>query len=617
MSIVIEHLVKRYDDVPVVDDVSLEVQKSELFVMLGSSGSGKSTILRLIAGLLRADSGRVLLEGRDVTHATPQQRGTGFVFQNYSIFRDMTVAENIELGLRVRKVAPADRMRRRDELLDLVGLAGLGERRADELSGGQQQRVAIARALVYEPTVLLLDEPFGALDVKIRLQLRRTLKELQRRLKMTTILVTHDQEEAFDLADRVGVIDRGRLLEVGSPEDVYRRPRAPFTATFLGAGNILVARQEAGVLRLGAVALPIAAPPGGDQPSNVQLLIRPEQVVVSSSGPPPDCQQLGEGTIIERNFSGMSRRLRIRMPRFPRTRQVQPTIPFGEDAMLIDAVTSADTPAGDDHVWVGFRGCHIIEESHPQVLVVDDPTGPTTTLAVAKLLAASLGARASMLYVADRPEGADALRASAASRGREAGMGHVDARVRIGDPLEQLGIEQAERVYDVTVLSGTDRDGVNRLSRRVVGALDNLRNPLLVVKGTPAKFARLLVCTAAGEPGKADVAAGGRLARRLGASAALVYVIRPASRLSTAARDHLDRAKRALDAMDVPSEIKVREAPTPARGILEEIREGDYDLVIIGAHQARQRWIFRADNVSLQVCAGSSRSVLVLKDELD
>src|SRR6266542_4376425 len=204
MSIILEQVTKRFGSQWVVDNVSLEVADKELFVLLGSSGSGKSTILRMIAGLTQPTSGRILLHERDVSNLPPQQRGTGFVFQNYSIFRHMTVAENIEFGLKIRKVSADERARKRDELLDLVGLMGLGSRYASQLSGGQLQRVALARALAYEPSVLLLDEPFGALDVRIRGQLRRSLKEIQRRLNVATILVTHDQEEAFELADRIG-----------------------------------------------------------------------------------------------------------------------------------------------------------------------------------------------------------------------------------------------------------------------------------------------------------------------------------------------------------------------------------------------------------------------------
>ncbi|HET6315925.1 MAG TPA: ABC transporter ATP-binding protein, partial [Chloroflexota bacterium] len=233
MPIVIDHLSKRFGRQAVLDRVSLEVNDGELFVLLGASGSGKSTVLRLIAGLLPADEGRIVLHDKDVTDLPPQQRGTGFVFQNYSIFRHMSVADNIEFGLKIRRVPADQRAKKRDELLDLVGLMGLGSRYADQLSGGQLQRVALARALAYEPSVLLLDEPFGALDVRIRGQLRRSLKEIQRRLNVATILVTHDQEEAFELGDRIGVLERGRLLEVGEPEALYAKPKSLYVASFL------------------------------------------------------------------------------------------------------------------------------------------------------------------------------------------------------------------------------------------------------------------------------------------------------------------------------------------------------------------------------------------------
>ncbi|MBK9049346.1 MAG: ABC transporter ATP-binding protein [Chloroflexi bacterium] len=218
MSIILEKLTKRYDGYPVVNNVSLEIADGEFFVLLGSSGSGKTTILGMIAGLVGIDQGRILLHGRDVTYLPTQQRNVGFVFQNYALFQHMTVAENIEFGLRVRKVSAAARRQRRDELLELVGLSGLGNRLPRQISGGQQQRVALARALSHRPDVLLLDEPLGALDAKIRTELRRTLKTIQQELKVTTILVTHDQEEAFELADRAGVMSFGRLLEVGAPD---------------------------------------------------------------------------------------------------------------------------------------------------------------------------------------------------------------------------------------------------------------------------------------------------------------------------------------------------------------------------------------------------------------
>ena len=244
MSIVLEHLTKSYGGLSVVRDVSLEIGDGELCVFLGPSGSGKSTILRIVAGLTDSDSGRVLLHGRDVTRVPPQKRGVGFVFQHYALFRHMTIAENVEFALRVRRVAPAERAQRRDELLEMVGLGGYGTRRPDQLSGGQQQRVALARALAHRPEVLLLDEPFGALDARIRAEIRSTVRRIQRELGVTMIFVTHDQEEAFELADRIAVLNHGRLLERGSPRELYLHPSTEFTATFLGTANLVVAERS-------------------------------------------------------------------------------------------------------------------------------------------------------------------------------------------------------------------------------------------------------------------------------------------------------------------------------------------------------------------------------------
>ena len=217
MSITIDQVSKLYHGVPVVNDVTIEIRTGEFFVLLGPSGSGKSTLLRALAGLSHIDHGRIALHGRDVTELPARARGVGLVFQHYALFRHMTVADNIEFALRVRRMRAAERRRRRQELLGLVALEGYDDRYPSQLSGGQQQRVAVARALAHEPAVLLLDEPFGALDAKIRVELRETVRAVQRRLGMTTILVTHDQEEAFALADRIGVMQMGRLLEIGTP----------------------------------------------------------------------------------------------------------------------------------------------------------------------------------------------------------------------------------------------------------------------------------------------------------------------------------------------------------------------------------------------------------------
>src|SRR3954451_13528073 len=330
MSIRLDQLTKSFGGLRVVKSTSLEVEDSELFVLLGASGSGKSTILRLIAGLSTPDSGRIWLHGKDVTDLQPQERGIGFVFQNYSIFRHMSVAENIEFPLKIRKVVKAERERRREQLLDLVGLGGRGTRYASQFSGGQQQRVALARALVHEPSVLLLDEPFGALDVKIRGQLRRNLKEIQRQLGVTAILVTHDQEEAFELADRVGLMERGELLGVGEPEVLYARPRTVFGATFLGAGTVLVGRTRDGVARIGPLALPIPPEAEHEESERVRVLVRPEQVEIASRPPGDASHLLGKGVIVERSFLGALRRVRVRLPPIADTRQAAPAV-YGEE----------------------------------------------------------------------------------------------------------------------------------------------------------------------------------------------------------------------------------------------------------------------------------------------
>src|SRR5512142_1242019 len=298
MSIVLQDLVKQFGTSSVVDHVSVEIHDGELFVLLGPSGSGKSTILRLIAGLIEADGGRILLHGRDVTYLAPQQRNTGFVFQNYSLFRHMTVADNIEFGLSVRKVPKAQRAAKREELLALVGLGGMGDRLPRQLSGGQQQRVAVARALAFEPSVLLLDEPFGALDVKIREQLRQVLKDIQHTLHVTTILVTHDQEEAFELADRIGVIEKGRLLEVGPPAALYRSPQHEFVARFLGTANLLAGQHEDGRVNIGALRLSDAASYATPDPEGrLEVLFRPEDLEVAFTRQELTTPVLGQGIV--------------------------------------------------------------------------------------------------------------------------------------------------------------------------------------------------------------------------------------------------------------------------------------------------------------------------------
>jgi sulfate transport system ATP-binding protein len=226
---------KAYGSFLALDDVTLEVPAGSLTALLGPSGSGKSTLLRSVAGLEDLDAGSVVIGGRDVTGVPPQRRGIGFVFQHYAAFTHLTVRENVAFGLRIRRRPRAETARRVDELLGIVGLDGFAGRYPAQLSGGQRQRMALARALAVDPEVLLLDEPFGALDAQVRADLRRWLRRLHDEVHVTTVLVTHDQEEALDVADRIAVLNRGRVEQVGDPDALYERPANDFVLSFLGS----------------------------------------------------------------------------------------------------------------------------------------------------------------------------------------------------------------------------------------------------------------------------------------------------------------------------------------------------------------------------------------------
>jgi sulfate transport system ATP-binding protein len=239
MSIHVESISKRFGDAVALDDVSLEVPSGSLTALLGPSGGGKSTLLRIIAGLDTADAGTVRIEGEDLTNTPARSRGVGFCFQHYAPFRHLTVRRNVAFGLEIRRRPKADIKARVDELLELVGLAHLAERYPSQLSGGQRQRMALARALAIEPKVLLLDEPFGALDAQVRTQLRQWLRDLHDTLHVTTVLVTHDQEEAMEVADRLAIINQGRLEQVGTPAAMYDQPANEFVLTFLGPATRL------------------------------------------------------------------------------------------------------------------------------------------------------------------------------------------------------------------------------------------------------------------------------------------------------------------------------------------------------------------------------------------
>jgi sulfate transport system ATP-binding protein len=365
MSITLDQVTKRYQGMPVVNDVSLDIGDGEFFVLLGPSGSGKSTLLRAIAGLAGVDHGRISLHGRDVTHVSPRKRGVGLVFQNYALFRHMTVADNIEFALRVRWVKASERRKRRQELLRLVALEGMDERLPAQLSGGQQQRVAVARALAHKPEVLLLDEPFGALDAKIREELRRTIRQVQRELGITTVLVTHDQEEAFALADRIGVMNLGRLLELGRPHELYTRPATRFVATFLGAANLILARQTRDGIRFGKTPVNAAAagPLHGVKEHEVVAVVRPEEIEVAPTRDDLKSGYLARGSVEELVFTGALERMRIKIEN--RHDAAPLSNGNGSDSAFLEVTRTqheqrAFQISTGQHVAIGVRRIHIL-----------------------------------------------------------------------------------------------------------------------------------------------------------------------------------------------------------------------------------------------------------------
>jgi len=263
---------KRFGDTTAVDDISLEIHSGEFFSLLGPSGCGKTTLLRIIGGFEHPDSGRVVIQGRDVTGVTPQKRPTAMVFQNYALFPNMTVGENVAYGLRVRRVPKPEREQRVAEALHRVDLSTTSLRPVTQLSGGQQQRVALARAVVVEPALLLFDEPLSNLDVALREQTRRELKILQQHLGTTSLYVTHDQQEALALSDRIGVMRSGKLVQVGTPETLYREPDTAYVAEFLGGSNII---RDPGLCGLLA---------GIEQRPGHVLAVRPEHLRPAGKG---------------------------------------------------------------------------------------------------------------------------------------------------------------------------------------------------------------------------------------------------------------------------------------------------------------------------------------------
>jgi putative spermidine/putrescine transport system ATP-binding protein len=311
-DLVLSSLRKTYGQTVAVDDVSLRVAEGELVALLGPSGCGKTTTLRMIAGFIEPTAGRIMIGGRDVTHLPPHRRDTGMVFQSYALFPHMTVAQNVAFGLEMRKVARAEAERRVADALSLVRLGHLGDRLPRQLSGGQQQRVALARALVVNPGVFLLDEPLSNLDAKLRLEVRVEIRELQRRLGLTTVFVTHDQEEALTLADRLVVMANGVVQQVGTPEELYESPANLFVAGFIGRSNVLQGRLVAPGRFESRGGLAVAVATDGRAPGAAALAIRPERLALAAPDaalPPGINRATGRLTLV--TYLGASTEYRV------------------------------------------------------------------------------------------------------------------------------------------------------------------------------------------------------------------------------------------------------------------------------------------------------------------
>lgn len=613
MSINLERLTKRYDGHPVVNNVSLEVKDGEFFVLLGSSGSGKTTILNLIAGLTGLDEGKILLHGRDVTYLPTQRRRVGFVFQNYALFQYMTVAENIEFGLSIRKVARAERNRRTDELLELVGLSGLGNRMPRQISGGQQQRVALARALAYQPDVLLLDEPLGALDAKIRTELRRTLKAIQRKLGITTILVTHDQEEAFDLADRLGVMSFGRLLEVGTPEELYQHPQTEFVATFLGTANLLVGLSGARGVQVGPLCFPFpeqaiqedgtaVSPMKEDR--RVQVLFRPEDVALAPNPETLECPQLGLAEVEEVSFAGSYERLRVRLHSISGVRPIAPPVSFGSSSILVDATRAPEQASRfplepGSKAWIGVHRIHALVHPGLSFLIVTD--GSPKAQAAVELggqIARFAHARVTLLGCGKRGQPLEQHLVEARKQ-LGSGLAALDIRTVLDSPARAVKQTVELQPFDLVVLGFQSKEDIE-LSEEILQAGEH---HLLLVPSSQLSPTRALICVTAGEPGKDDVLFAGRLVRHLGADAMLMSVIRETRRESPnflRAERFLAGGAKTLGLLGVPAQTAVRSGNV-FQEITHEMKSGGYDLLVIGTPLPRPRGNISLDGVVRQL----------------
>jgi len=617
MSIVLKDLCKSYGDQAIVDHLTLEVKTGELFVLLGESGSGKTSILRMIAGLVMPDEGVILLEGEAVTDVPPQQRNIGFVFQNYSLFRHMTVAENIAFGLKIRQVPRKVREAHVERLLEMIGLVGLGDRYPSRISGGQQQRIALARALAYQPKVLLLDEPFGALDLKSRVQLRENLKNVQRQLKITTVLVTHDQGDAFELGDRIGILERGRLLSLGSPSEVYRRPRTRYVAQFLGEVNLLEGIVKDDTVQVGEVSLALREETVPHETgARVQVLIRPEQLEVATVPELLRGTFLAKGDVQSLLFAGASYRVGIRVRGLAGSvtgpaGRTESSVLFAQIGLGTDQAAALAPPR---EVAVGVSAFHILPYPALRILVaVDRSKEAKDALQLAVTLSKTTQGHLTLLGVADHyldeirtKQGLIQAKKALAEESQEA-----ETLYRRGRPTEEILKETNKSRYDLVLFGTRWRPSPRRLLNAPAFEVAlNSPIPTLITPVPAGRLQKVLVLSSGEEICRSEMRFIGRLSRALEADVTLLYV-QPGPDPRESVLDYLQELLQVLRNQGTRAEFHVRsgqQIPT----LLNELREQNYDLLVFSARRMKRQKTFPDRSSADRFFSHLNRPVLVL-----